>query len=63
MAKIKLPPAVLAFFKKAGSAGGKKGGSQGGKAAAARMTKAARHERARKAGKASALARRRDRAD
>jgi hypothetical protein len=48
-AKIKLPAAVLAFFKEQGAKGGKKGGSLGGKKAAENMTPARRKERARKA--------------
>ena len=44
--KIKLPAAVLEFFKKQGAKGGKKGGSLGGKTAAANLTTAQRKERA-----------------
>jgi hypothetical protein len=49
MAKKKLPPDVLEFFRKQGAKGGKLGGSAGGKKAAASMTAKQRTERARKA--------------
>jgi hypothetical protein len=51
--KSKLPESVLALFRAAGRVGGKK--------AAANMTKAARSERAKAAGKASGRARRSER--
>jgi hypothetical protein len=52
MAK-KLPPDVLDYFRQQG----KKGGSIGGKTSAKNMTPAARLARAKKAGEASAAAR------
>ncbi len=49
MARKKLPPNVLEFFRKQGSIGGRLGGSIGGKKAAEAMTPEERSERARKA--------------
>jgi hypothetical protein len=49
VAKKKLPPDVLDFFRKQGSKGGKLGGSAGGKKAAQAMTPEQRSERARRA--------------
>jgi hypothetical protein len=49
MARKKLPPDVLDFFKKQGAKGGKLGGSAGGTKAAANMTPEQRSARAQKA--------------
>jgi hypothetical protein len=54
MAKTKLPPEVLEFFRRQGAKGGKKGGSLGGKATAAKLTPEQRSARAKKAAAASA---------
>ena len=57
--KVKLPPAVLKFFKEQGAIGGKKGGSLGGKKAAQNMTAAERRERSAKGAAARELRRNR----
>jgi hypothetical protein len=57
MAKKRLPPEVLEFFRKQGAKGGKLGGSIGGKKAAASMTPGERTARAKKASTAAAAAR------
>jgi hypothetical protein len=57
MARKKLPPDVLEYFRSEGSKGGKLGGSVGGKIAAAGMTSEERIARARKASAAAAAAR------
>ena len=57
MARKKLPPEVLEFFRKQGARGGKLGGSIGGKQAAAGMTPEERIARAKKASEAAAAAR------
>ena len=49
MARKKLPPEVIEWFRKMGAKGGKKGGSAGGKAAAANMTAKERKARAKNA--------------
>jgi hypothetical protein len=49
MAKKKLPPEVLEYFREQGSIGGKAGGSLGGKVAAQSMTPEQRVERAKRA--------------
>jgi hypothetical protein len=57
MARKKLPPEVLEYFRKQGAKGGKLGGSIGGKRAAAGMTADQRSARAKKASAAAAAAR------
>ena len=57
--KMKLPKAVLEFFKEQGAKGGKKGGSLGGRKAAQNMNAAQRRERAAKAVAARETKRRR----
>jgi hypothetical protein len=57
MAKKKLPPEVLEFFRKQGAKGGKIGGSAGGKKAAASMTPEQRSARAKKAADAATAVR------
>lgn len=57
MAKKKLPPEVLDFFRKQGAKGGRLGGSKGGKKAAEAMTPEERSARAKKASDAAAAAR------
>jgi hypothetical protein len=57
MAKKKLPPEVLEWFRKQGAKGGKLGGPIGGKIAAANLTKEQRVARAKKASLAAAAAR------
>ncbi len=54
MARKKLPPEVLEFFRRQGAKGGKLGGSAGGKKAAAGMTAGERSARAKKASLAAA---------
>lgn len=49
MAKKKLPPDVLEYFRKQGAKGGKVGGKIGGKRSLETMTPEQRTERARKA--------------
>jgi hypothetical protein len=53
MAKKRLPPDVLEFFRKAGSKGGKIGGKIGGKRSLETMTPAERIARAKKASEAA----------
>ncbi len=57
MAKRKLPPEVLEFFRKQGAKGGKIGGKIGGKRALETMTPAERIARAKKASAAAIAAR------
>lgn len=54
MAKKKLPPEILEFFRKEGSRGGKVGGKIGGKRSLETMTPEERAARAKKAGLKSA---------
>ena len=49
---MKLPPKILAYFRRQGAIGGRMGGRAGGKKAAANMTARERSARARKASKA-----------
>ena len=49
MAKEKLPPEVLEYFRKEGAKGGKIGGKIGGKRSLETMTPEQRRERAKKA--------------
>jgi hypothetical protein len=57
MAKKKLPPEVLEFFRKQGAKGGKIGGKIGGKRSLETMTPEARAARAKKASVAAVAAR------
>ena len=57
MAKKKLPPDILDFFRKEGSRGGKVGGKIGGKRSLETMTPEERTARAKRAGLKSAEAR------
>ena len=57
MAKKKLPPEVLDFFRKQGAKGGKIGGKIGGKRSLETMTPEERSARAKKASDAAVLAR------
>ena len=57
MARKKLPPEVLDFFRKQGAKGGKIGGKVGGKRSLETMTPEERSARAKKAAAASAIAR------
>jgi hypothetical protein len=57
MAKKRLPPEVLEFFRKQGSKGGKIGGKIGGKRSLETMTPQQRSARAKKAASASAAVR------
>jgi hypothetical protein len=58
MAKKKLPPEVLDFFRKQGAKGGKIGGKIGGKRSLVTMTPEERTARAKKASAAAVAARR-----
>lgn len=57
MAKEKLPPEVLEYFRKEGAKGGKIGGKIGGKRSLETMTPEERTARAKKASAAAAAAR------
>ncbi len=57
MAKKKLPPEVLDYFRKQGAKGGKIGGKIGGKRSLETMTPEERSARAKKAASASVAAR------
>jgi hypothetical protein len=57
MAKKKLPPEVLEYFRKEGAKGGKIGGKIGGKRSLETMTPEERTARAKKASAAAAAAR------
>jgi hypothetical protein len=57
MAKKKLPPEVLEYFRKQGAKGGKIGGRIGGKRSLETMTPEARTARAKKASAAATAAR------
>ena len=57
MAKKKLPPDVLDFFRKQGAKGGKIGGKIGGKRSLETMTPEERSARAKKASAAAVAAR------
>jgi len=57
MAKKKLPPEVLEYFRKQGAKGGKIGGKIGGKRSLETMTPEERSARAKKASAAAAVAR------
>jgi hypothetical protein len=57
MAKKKLPPEVLEFFRKQGAKGGKIGGKIGGKRSLETMTPEERTARAKKASAAAVAAR------
>ena len=59
MAKEKLPPEVLEYFRKEGAKGGKIGGKIGGKRSLETMTPEQRTARAKKASDAAAAARER----
>jgi hypothetical protein len=59
MAKKKLPPEVLEFFRKQGAKGGKIGGKIGGKRSLETMTPEERSARAKKASAAAVAARKR----
>lgn len=58
MAKNRLPPEVLEFFRKQGAKGGKIGGKIGGKRSLETMTPEERSARAKKASDAAIAARR-----
>ena len=58
MAKKKLPPEVLDYFRKQGAKGGKIGGKIGGKRSLETMTPEERSTRAKKASAAAVAARR-----
>jgi hypothetical protein len=58
MAKKKLPPEVLEYFRKQGAKGGRIGGKIGGKRSLETMTPEERSARAKKASAAAAAARR-----
>jgi hypothetical protein len=57
MAKKKLPPEILEYFRKQGAKGGKIGGKIGGKRSLETMTPEERTDRAKKASTAAAAAR------
>jgi hypothetical protein len=57
MAKKRLPPEVLEYFRKQGAKGGKIGGSAGGKRSLETMTAEERSARAKKASAAAVAAR------
>ncbi len=57
MAKKRLPPEVLEYFRKQGAKGGKIGGKIGGKRSLETMTPEARTARAKKASAAAVAAR------
>ena len=57
MAKKKLPPEVLEYFRKQGAKGGKIGGKIGGKRSLETMTPEQRTARAKKASEAAVAAR------
>jgi hypothetical protein len=57
MAKKRLPPEVLEFFRKQGAIGGKIGGKMGGKRSLETMTPEERVARAKKAAAAAVAAR------
>jgi hypothetical protein len=57
MAKKKLPPEVLEYFRKQGAKGGKIGGKTGGKRSLETMTPEERTARAKKASAAATAAR------
>jgi hypothetical protein len=59
MAKKKLPPEVLEYFRKQGAKGGKIGGKIGGKRSLETMTPEERSARAKKASAAAVAARKR----
>ncbi len=58
MARKKLPPEVLEYFRKQGAKGGKIGGSAGGKRSLETMTPEERSARAKKASAAAVAVRR-----